>query len=153
MFEESSRMASERQHSNAWEDPKAQVRKKGGALGFMYEAPPGYIPDDETPAPKRIVAEKEDDDDAESVAAGAAQGGGGAGGQGGPDPRSIQPLGIQVSSEPSRFTTLLWLVSEAYVAPRVHRMVCWFVAWFRAARYCQAVFDAHASSRGTGGCC
>eukprot|EP00290_Baffinella_frigidus_P026568 CAMPEP_0180222738 /NCGR_PEP_ID=MMETSP0987-20121128/20934_1 /TAXON_ID=697907 /ORGANISM="non described non described, Strain CCMP2293" /LENGTH=351 /DNA_ID=CAMNT_0022184973 /DNA_START=74 /DNA_END=1126 /DNA_ORIENTATION=- len=96
MFEESSRMASERQHSNAWEDPKAQVRKKGGALGFMYEAPPGYIPDDETPAPKRIVAEKEDDDDAESVAAGAAQGGGGAGGQGGPDPRSIQPLGIQV---------------------------------------------------------
>jgi len=104
MFEESTRMAAERGHSNAWEDPKTQVKKKGGALGFMYEAPPGYIPDEESSEAmvKRVVADKgeeaeEEKEAEEPVAAGAEKGGGGEERKG-PDPRSIQPLGVQVSS-------------------------------------------------------
>ena len=130
MFEESTRMAAELGHSNAWEDPKTKVKKKGGALGFMYEAPPGYIPDEEGSAAmvKRIVGDKEDKEEEgaekeeEEPVAEVAEKGGEDEGKRGPDPRSIQPLGVQVSSCGSPLTMCIGVKTGAELAPVVLRI-------------------------------
>jgi hypothetical protein len=90
MYEASARMVAA--HGNAYEDPSA-VKKRGGALGFMYEAPPGMIAD--APETQRIS----NDDDGQ--ASGVPEEGGAAQGGGGPDPRAIKPLGVQVAPRSS----------------------------------------------------